>query len=299
MIHIGSAPRDPIPGNPFQVGDLILGVDGSGLREDPVAHWREAFHGSKGENGDWMIQVTRWRKGKIETFDFDICDILEGGRAKLPEHIEEMKAAAVEKEKLRGGLYRDMVEHVEAVLADPAKHHPDYDPKVGYEIAGFVWFQGWNDLVNGGVYPNRDKPRGYEQYTWLMSHFIRDVRKEFNAPDMPFVIGVLGVGGVDDPPTSNRGHFQHAQAATASLPEFKGTVSAVHTGEYWDHDLDALTQKSGAIRRKLDDMKYEGLEGEALKKAYADYRAKHITPEEEEILKKGVSNQGLSLSRVG
>jgi len=36
----------------------------------------------------------------------------------------------------------------------------------------------------------------------------------------------------------------------------------------------------------------QGLKGEALAKAYADFRAKHITPEEEEILRKGISNQG-------
>ena len=37
--------------------------------------------------------------------------------------------------------------------------------------------------------------------------------------------------------------------------------------------------------------KYEqGLEGDALKKAFAEYRAKHITPQEEEILRKGVTD---------
>lgn len=39
------------------------------------------------------------------------------------------------------------------------------------------------------------------------------------------------------------------------------------------------------------DFKYEGgLEGDARKKAFAEYRAKHITPEEEAILKIGVSD---------
>ena len=221
-----------------------------------------------------------------------MCDTIEGGREKLAEHIESMKAAEVEKEKLRGGFYRDMIKHVEAVLADPAKHHPAYDPKAGYELAGFVWFQGWNDLVAGSVYPNRDQPRGYEQYTWLMSHFIRDVRSDLKTPKLPFVIGVLGVGGKEDPISSNKGHFQQAQAAAAELPEFKGSVTAVHTGEYWDHDLDALVSRSSEVRKKMNDFKDDGLEGEALTKAYQDYRAKHITPEQEALLKIAVSNQG-------
>jgi len=292
-LYVMSAPRDKIKGEPFQKGDLILGVDGSGLRDDPVQHWRDAFYGSTTIDGDWMINVTRWRKGKIETFDFDICDTLEGGRAKLPEHIEKMKQEAIDYEEKRGWGYRDMIKHVKMVLKDVKKYHPTYDPKAGFELSGFVWFQGYNDLVNGGVYPNRDKPRGYEQYTWLLEHFIRDIRKELNAPQLPFVIGVLGVDGDQDPPTSNLGYFQQAQAAVADEPEFKDTVANVRAGKYWDHDLVALDQRSREVRTKWSEIaKEKGLEGDALKKAYAEYRAKHITPLEEEILRKGISNQG-------
>lgn len=292
--------KQKIKGNPFQKGDLILGVDGSGLREDPVQQWRDAFYSSRKIEGDWKINITRWRpsttlgtgKAKIETFDFDICDTIEGGRAKLPEHIESMKQAAIEKKKLTGSYYQDMIKHTKTVLKDIKKYYPDYDENAGYELAGFVWFQGYNDLVNGGVYPNRDKPRGYEQYTWLLEHFIRDVRKDLNAPDLPFVIGVLGVGGDQDPPTSNLGYFQQAQAAVAKEPEFKDTVVNVRTGKYWDFKLEALEKKSREVRNKMNDLKDQGLKGDALNKAYAEYSAKHITPLEEEILKKGISNQG-------
>jgi len=292
-LYVLNAPSQKIKGDPFQKGDLILGVDGSGLRDDPVEHWRKAFYSSMTIDGDWMITITRWRKGKIETFDFDICDTIEGGRAKLPEHIEKMKQAAIEKEKQRGFCYRGMISHAKMVLADIKKHYPAYDPKAGFELAGFVWFQGWNDMIDGSVYPNSDKPRGYEQYTWLLEHLIRDIRKDLNAPKMPAVIGVLGVGGVEEPPSTNRGYFQRAQAAIGEKPEFKDTVAVVHTGKYWDHKLDALASKSSKIRKKMNDFKYEdGLEGDTLKKAYAEYRAKHITPAEEELLRKGVSNAG-------
>ncbi len=291
-VYLTSSPRQAFPGNPFQKGDLIIGVDGAGLREDPIQHWRDAFHGSKGA-GDWMITVTRWRKGTIDTFDFDIAQILEGGRKALPQHLVELEKQNAEKEKNRGSYYRMMIDHVKNVLADIRRVYPDYDKAAGYKVAGFVWFQGWNDLVDGGTYPNRNKPRGYEQYTWLLEHFIRDVRKDLDAPRMPFVIGVLGVGGVEDPPTSNTGYFQQAQAAPADHPEFKGTVAAVQTGRYWDHKLDELHVRSRAVRNKRNEFRYkDGLEGEALDKAYAAYRAKNITPEEEEILKKGISNAG-------
>lgn len=288
-IYLLTDPKVKLEGTPFQKGDLILGVDGVGLGASPVDQWRAAFHGSKALDGDWMMKITRWRAGKIETFDFDICDTLEGGRAGLPEHLEAMKQEAIESEKNRGYLYRDMIAHVKSVLSDVKKHHPAYDPAGGYELAGFVWFQGWNDMIDGGTYPNRDKPGGYDQYTWLLGNLIRDVRKDLDAPDMPAVIGVMGIGGLDVEGTI--GNFQKAQAAVTEKPEFKDNVIAVQTGRYWDHDLAALAARSHQVNQHMNVLKHEqGLEGEALKKAFAEYRAKHITPQEEEILKVGISD---------
>jgi len=75
--------------------------------------------------------------------------------------------------------------------------------------------------------------------------------------------------------------------------DFKGTVAAVQLGKYWDHELAALVEKSSKLKEKMNDFKYkDGLTGDALKKACAEYRATQITPQEEEILKKGVSEGG-------
>ncbi len=98
-----------------------------------------------------------------------------------------------------GSYYKLLIEHVKEVLADPKSVYPDYDPKEGYELAGFVWFQGFNDMV--GSYPPADPAKGkkgakdYSEYSRLLACFIRDVRKDLSAPKLPFVIGVLGVGG--------------------------------------------------------------------------------------------------------
>jgi DNA-directed RNA polymerase subunit K/omega len=253
-IYLLTDPKVKLEGNPFQKGDLILGVDGVGLGESPVDQWRAAFHGSKTLDGDWM-----------------------------------MKKEAIEYEKKRGYLYRDMIAYVKSVLSDVKQHHPAYDPAAGYELAGFVWFQGWNDMIDSGTYPNRDKPGGYDQYTWLVENLIRDVRKDLDAPDMPTVIGVMGIGGLDVEGTI--GNFQNAQAAVTEKPEFKDNVIAVETGKYWDHDLAALAARSHQVNQHMNVLKHEqGLEGDALKKAFAEYRAKHITPQEEEILKVGISD---------
>jgi len=117
-----------------------------------------------------------------------------------------------------GFFWRSMVDSVEKVLADPGQYHPQYDAAAGYELAGFVWFQGFNDQFN-------EEYHGH--YTDNMKLFIEDARKTFKTPGLPFVIGVLGTGrtkeGVDANPVSV------AQRAAAALPEFKGNVVAVES----------------------------------------------------------------------
>ena len=148
--------------------------------------------------------------------------------------LEDRKKWRDQKDAASGVFYRMMVEHVKKVLADPKRVCPQYDDKAGYELAGFVWLQGFNDLVDGQTYPNRN----YDEYSRLLSHFIRDVRKDLSAPKMPFVIGVLGVGG-----ESENEAFRKAMAAPASMPEFKGNVVAVETAPFWDHDIEAAEPK--------------------------------------------------------
>ena len=65
---------------------------------------------------------------------------------------------------------------------------------------------------------------GYDAYSTAVAHFIRDVRKDLNAPKLPFVIGVLGVGGptADYRPDQQRykathQNFRAALAAPAKL----------------------------------------------------------------------------------
>ena len=149
--------------------------------------------------------------------------------------MEDRKKWQEDKDAASGVFYRMMIEHVQRVLADPKRVCPEYDQKVGFELAGFVWLQGFNDLVDGQTYPNGN----YEEYSRLLSHFIRDVRKDLSAPKMPFVIGVLGVDG------EKNVNFRKAMAAPADMPEFKGNVIAVDTAPFWDYDIAAAQPKQG------------------------------------------------------
>jgi len=294
-IYIASEPGVELKGSPFQKGDLIIGLNGQGLREDPISQWRQEFYGEKSK--DWLLRVTRWRKGKIETFDFDLSYSLKDGRAGIETAKEEAKANAAksqeEGKENKGLYYRMMIEQVKKVLGDIKSVYPAYDPKQGYELAGFVWLQGWNDMVDVYTYPNRDKPGGYDQYSWLLRYFIKDVRKDLNAPALPFVIGAMGVGGYEEPPKTRLGNFQQAMAAPATDPEFKGTVATVQMGKYWDKQLAELIDRNTEVSKKKIELETEkGLKGQDLEKAYAEYRAQKFTPLEEEILKKGPSNKG-------
>lgn len=153
--------------------------------------------------------------------------------------LEDRKKWQDDKDAASGVFYRMMIEHVKKVLADPKRVCPEYDEQAGFELAGFVWLQGFNDLVDGTTYPGPDQPGKYYEYSRLLAHFIRDVRKDLSAPKMPFVIGVLGVDG------EKNVNFRKAMAAPADMPEFKGNVIAVDTAPFWDHTIAAAMPKQG------------------------------------------------------
>jgi alpha-galactosidase len=176
------------------------------------------------------------------------------GQYKLPKEVQELwdkhpqgahgipkaedrKKWQEDKDAACGVFYRMMIEHVKKVLEDPKRVCPEYDEKAGFELAGFVWLQGFNDLVDGTTYPGPDRPGKYDQYSDLLAKFIRDVRKDLSAPKMPFVIGVLGVDGY------KHEAFRQAMAAPADMPEFKGNVIAVDTAPFWDENIAAAQPK--------------------------------------------------------
>jgi alpha-galactosidase len=215
----------------------------------------------------------------------------------IPKDLEQWKA---EKAKATGHYYRLMMDHVKKTLADPKAVVPDYDAAHGFELAGFVWFQGFNDMVDSHVYPGHNNPDRFSLYSDLLAQFIRDVRKDLNAPKMPFVIGVMGVGGLKDR-SSEMTAFRNAMAAPADLPEFKGNVAAVPTAPFWSDELGAIDEKRGQISqmRYFLDSKHKdhananGQMTDEQKKEYLrKYEAELISPAELALWERGASNAG-------
>jgi alpha-galactosidase len=216
----------------------------------------------------------------------------------LTKQGKDLSAIRAAKEKETGVYYRQMIDHVKYVLSDIQRIIPEYDSSVGYELAGFAWFQGWNDMVDSGTYPNRDKTGGYDQYSQALAHLIRDVRTELKAPKMPFVIGVLGVGGPTDQYgadqlryKSTHDQFRAAMAAPALLPEFQGNVATVLAEKYWDRELTLAKAKEKELEQKAKlQAKEEKLQPDREKALVDRMRREGLSDRERLIIDKGISN---------
>ena len=148
-------------------------------------------------------------------------------------------------------------------------------------------------------------------YSELLAHLIRDVRKDLATPQMPFVIGVMGVGGIREQPE----YFRQAMAAPAAMPEFQGNVVAVPTAPFWDKPLADLAEEMGVVSKaayylrkkepshvRKDPVaaailgKYIDQDGsmnaKQIKAFMQEYRAARIGPEKEALWKRGASNAG-------
>ena len=209
--------------------------------------------------------------------------------------VEDRPKFFADKAAATGVYYREMIAHTKKVLEDIKRVVPDYDEKQGYELAGFVWFQGFNDLVDGGVYPNQGKAGGYDLYAELLGHFIRDVRRDLSAPQLPFVIGVMGIDGLKGDKEGSMMHFREAQRKPTALDEFKGNVVAVETAPFWDDELGAFVERKERVYGKLEqgfreaDPKPTEPEKEAARKKALEEEFK---PDELRRLTQGVSNGG-------
>ena len=132
------------------------------------------------------------------------------------------KTAEERANKFCGLEYDLMVEGVHKTLKNIDKIVPNYQGQ-GYEIAGFVWFQG-----------HKDKNVPKAEYEKHLVNLIQDLRKEFKTPDLRTVVATVGFGGTN----MDAGHLMTWEAQMAvgnprQHPEFTGTVASVDTRSFW------------------------------------------------------------------
>ncbi len=117
-----------------------------------------------------------------------------------------------------------MIAQVQEALTQLKRDFPGYDGR-GYELAGFVWWHGWNDFCDAKMVPVYEKN---------LVNLINDVRKDLKAPQLPVVIGDLTgpwLDGAKDFPAAARA-IRKAQKDAAARPAFKGNVALVETGDF-------------------------------------------------------------------
>lgn len=119
-----------------------------------------------------------------------------------------------------GPYYKQMLREIREALESAADDFPKLAGKP-LKISGFVWMQGWNDMVNEDA---------RAEYADNLVHLITDVRKEFGDPMLPTVVGELGNGGEQVGETMRE--FRAAQRAGVGRPELKGNVVFVPTAEF-------------------------------------------------------------------
>ena len=205
-----------IADNHRRSGPLTVGYGGNGDKIGPELGFGMSL--AKKIDGPILIIKTAWG-GKSLHYNFR-------PPSAGPYQLNEKEAAsdrATQIKKDIGHNYRMMTAQVNEVLANLKDHHPAYDEEAGYNLAGFVWFQGFNDQFSDAFRDN---------YRDNMVTFIKDVRKQYKVPAMPFVIGVLGTGMTAEKVGENK--VSLGQRAAAKAPEFKGNVASVESYEVYD-----------------------------------------------------------------
>jgi hypothetical protein len=118
-----------------------------------------------------------------------------------------------------GMQYDGDIARAKAVLADLGKYYPDAKE---YEVAGFFWWQGDRDSRSEAL---------SSRYEKNLVHLIKQLRKDFDAPDANFVCASLGQ--TKKGATDGGGKILDAMLAvdgeSGKYPEFKGNVAAVYT----------------------------------------------------------------------
>lgn len=124
------------------------------------------------------------------------------------------------------------------------KDYPALEGKTP-ELAGIVWFQGWNDQYGG-----------QDEYASNMKHFIQDLRRDLGTPNLPFVIVAMGQNG-STPASGAMLTIREAQMAMNEVPEFKGNLKAFRSDWLVDKDAERLwTQKDPVLKaRDKDELK--------------------------------------------
>jgi hypothetical protein len=118
-----------------------------------------------------------------------------------------------------GKQYDDDIGNAKKVLSELNKYYPEAK---SYEVAGFFFWQGERDAGSAAL---------SSRYEQNLVHFIKQLRKDFEAPNAKFVLATLGEATKES--GGNGGKVLEAHLAvdgtTGKYPEFKGNVATIYS----------------------------------------------------------------------
>jgi hypothetical protein len=125
-----------------------------------------------------------------------------------------------------GYYFMETVSIVRDVINNLGTYFPSYDGN-GYEIAGFGWHQGWNDVIQPNLVP---------LYETNLKNFILDMRDSLGVDNLPFVVGL---GGLHGPYENIKGkdyedrvmEFWNAQFSVSDYVKNPGFIGNVTTAD--------------------------------------------------------------------
>lgn len=236
---IGSL-RHLVDTNPTKFGDLVNPDDTWATRSDVYLHYNTGsiespitVHGplqaGYGNVGNINATGSDLRMGPELAFGQVMGDHF-GGPVLLIKEAWGGKSLAVDfRPPSSGGTvgpyYTKLLSDVNNVLGNLASIMPGYQGQ-GYVLEGFAWHQGWNDRVNQGY---------NDEYETNLVNFIKDIRGDLNAPNLPFVVANTGMSGWSETHPRALSLMQHQQDAVDPdrHPEFAGTTGFVETRDFW------------------------------------------------------------------
>ncbi len=137
-----------------------------------------------------------------------------------------------------GFLYKNMIKKFYRILSDPGKFCPAYKGQ-GYELAGFIWFQGENDCFK----------EMWNHYEANLKDLIKDVRTACASPDLPIIIVQINDSGVWDKAGGGGPFVRAAQQKVAESDKNADWVNTKDLGEgyhYSDGDHVAIGRRIGS-----------------------------------------------------
>lgn len=193
-------------------------IGNRGLGWDLLPPGSERFEAEVSErDGKKVKKVFAGYKDKPDSWEMDPAKGLD---TPPPPFVDKKTGKPIE--WYAGKQYDEDLANAKAALADLANIYPDYKGQ-GYEIAGFVWWQGHKDQ-------NEVHAARYEKN---LARLIVALRKDYDAPAAKFVLAT----GCGNPGRESFGlQIAEAQLAIADAkkhPEFVGNVKAVDNRDLW------------------------------------------------------------------